>query len=92
MTETSLTWAAVATLVVTPILGRLAGWMTRRALAVRPGQISNTMASLPARGDARGEPAARFERSVRRCEGLVLRAMATRQGPFESLSLASELA
>lgn len=83
-----LLWALLAT----PVLGRLAGWATARAMRVAPGRAVVQMPGLPARADAAGEPATKFEARVQHCEALVLRALASTPGPYEENALAAQLA
>ncbi len=92
MTENTLQVVVLAALVATPLLGRLASWLTRRALAVAPGQIANTMSSLPTLKPQGGALAARFERSVRQAQPRLLQKMANENAPFDAASLAGSLA
>ncbi|MBI5610355.1 MAG: hypothetical protein HY902_15870 [Deltaproteobacteria bacterium] len=92
MTDGQLGTILLWTLLATPVLARLAGWATARAMRVAPGRAALQMPGLPARADAAGEPATKFERRVLHCEALVLRALASSPGPYEESALAAQLA
>ncbi len=92
MTDGQLGTLLLCSLLATPVLARLAGVATARAMRVAPGRAAVQMPGLPARADATGEPATKFEARVQHCEALVLRALATTPGPYEESALAAQLA
>jgi hypothetical protein len=84
-------WLPWLVLAVSPLIAHAVGAVVAALVRVRPGRAADRMPGLPARDDKAGTPMRRFERSVRRVEGRMLRWVLDQPQGVEAQALAAAL-